>query len=565
MDIEKLLEGVQKPARYIGGEWNSVVKEWTAGRTKVLLAFPDLYEIGMSHLGLKILYGLLNERDDILCERSFAPWSDFEKNLRDKGISLFSLESRTALKDFDIIGFSLAYELCYTNVLSMLDLGGIPKRSSERGAGDPLVIAGGPACYNPEPMAEFIDAFLIGDGEEAILEIVQAYKKYREQRTENREELLKRLAKIEGVYVPSLYDVEYNDDGTVRKFYPLTTEASARIKKRAVKDLDTAYYPTKQQVPYIQAVHDRIAIEIMRGCKHACKFCQASALYRPARERTSETVLRIAGEIYRHTGYDEISLLSLSSGDHSRIKEIITSLNAAFEGKAVSVSVPSLRVEDAMTDIPALLSRVRKSGLTFAPEAASERLRCTINKGIDMEKLYSAISHSFRAGWRRVKLYFMIGLPTETDDDILAIADIVKKVSDLRKGVDGRPAEVSVSINTFVPKPHTPFERERMECAEDFERKRAMLRAGLKSKAITLDFHSFDLSRLEAVFSRGDRRLSGVIYNAWAAGCRFDSWRDLFSMARWDDAFKKTNISPDFYASRPRPPSEILPWSFITS
>ncbi|MCX5665952.1 MAG: TIGR03960 family B12-binding radical SAM protein, partial [Candidatus Omnitrophica bacterium] len=398
-NLNELLLQVQKPAIYIGGEWNMVKKEWTPDKVKVLLAFPEVYEVGMSYLGLKILYGILNKRDDCLCERVFSPWSDFEEILRKNKISLFSLESRRAIREFDIIGISLAYELNYTNVLNLLDLGGIPIRSSERSEDDPIIIAGGPACYNPEPMSEFIDAFVIGDGEEAVCDLIDKFKLGL-----GRKELLRELAKIPGVYIPSLYETAYNNDGTIKSFLPKEKEMPLKIQKRVVKDLDSSFYPTDQLVPYIQIVHDRIMLEIMRGCKHACKFCQAGTTYRPRRERSKETVIRIAKEAYSKTGYEEITLLSLSSGDHSQIKEIVEDLNSEFKAKGVSVSVPSLRIEDSLAKLPALISQVKKSGLTFAPEAGSECLRKVISKNIDIEKLMDALRESYRSGWRRVKL-----------------------------------------------------------------------------------------------------------------------------------------------------------------
>ena len=565
--LEELLLTVQKPGRYVGGEWNAVRKEWTPGRVKFLLAFPDTYEVGMSNLGIKILYGILNNRDDCLAERVFAPWKDFEAVLRNNDMELFSLESRRPIKEFDIIGFSLSYELCYTNVLNILDLGGIPKESSKRREDDPLIIAGGPACFNPEPMAEFFDAFVIGDGEDVVLEIVELCKKYKyaERSTHNaqRKELLRQLANIKGVYVPSLYRVSYNADGTIKEFVPTEDGAPDSIEKRVVEDLDSAFYPVKQIVPNIQVVHDRIAIEIMRGCKHACSFCQATTIYRPWRERSKDKILELARQAYAMTGYDEISLLSLSSVDHSRLKEMIEELSAEFCPKSVSLSVPSLRIEDAIEDLPALISKVKKSGLTFAPEAGSEKLRKSINKNIDMEKLFKAASGSFRAGWRHVKLYFMIGLPLEDDNDILRIAELIHKVSSLRKEIDGKAAQVTVSINPFIPKARTRFERAAMDSIETLEKKKDALKRAVKSKFIVLDFHSSSASLLEAVFARGDRRLASVVLDAWKRGARFDGWSEGFDFNIWASSFKDACIDPAFYASRTREAGEILPWSKI--
>lgn len=562
-NLNELLLTVQKPARYTGGEWNSIKKEWTPERVKVLLAFPDVYEVGMSHLGIRILYGILNNRDDSLCERAFAPWPDFEKVLRDNKIPLFSLESRRPLKDFAIVGFSVCHELSCTNILNMLDLGGIPLRSSERGDGDPIVIAGGPAVYNPEPIAEFIDAFVIGEAEEAIGEIVDAYKSFRNTQYAIRNAILKALAKIPGVYVPAFYKVEYNDDRTIRSFSPKEPGIPDRIEKRFIKDLNGAFYPTKQIVPNIGIVHDRIAIEIMRGCKHACRFCQATMTYRPCRERSKEKILEIARESYSATGHDEISLLSLSSVDFSNIRETIETLNREFAPKSVSISVPSLRVEEALKDLPGLIAKVKKSGLTFAPEAASDRLRRSLNKNIDIEKLSLACIESFKAGWRRVKLYFMIGLPGESDEDAGMIASLVTDISAARRAVDGKMAEVTASINAFIPKPHTPFQWEPMNGLDALERKRALLYRAVPSRFIKLDFHSFRMSYIEAVLARGDRRLADAIYGVWKAGGRFEGWQDSFDPGRWSSVFDTLSIDPDFYAARRRNFDEVLPWDFI--
>ncbi|HPM42771.1 MAG TPA: TIGR03960 family B12-binding radical SAM protein [Candidatus Omnitrophota bacterium] len=561
--LDGLLLTVQKPGRYVGGEWNSIKKDWTPERVKVLLAFPDVYEVGMSNLGISILYGILNGRDDCLCERSFAPWQDFEKVLRENNIPLFSLESRKAIREFDIVGFSVCHELCHTNILNMLDLGGVPVRSCERSENDPLVIAGGPAVYNPEPIAEFIDAFVIGEAEEAVGEIVDACKGRNPRSAFSRRDILKKLAAIPGVYVPVFYNVKYKEDNTINSFLPLDDGIPAVIEKRIVKDLDGAYYPTKQIVPNIGVVHDRIAIEIMRGCKHMCRFCQATVTYRPCRERSRENILRLARESYKNTGHDEISMLSLSSVDFSDIRQMMEDMNREFSPKHVSISVPSLRVEEALKDLPELISKVKKSGLTFAPEAGSDGLRRSINKNIDIARLSNACLESFKSGWRRVKLYFMIGLPRETDKDVELIPVLLKEISSLRKDIDGKLADVTASINAFVPKPHTAFQWEPMDSMDDLERKRIMLRSAVKSRFIELDFHSFKMSYIEAALARGDRRLGSVIYNAWKSGGRFDGWEDFFSIERWKDSFSQNGLDPDFYARRQRPFDEILPWDFI--
>ncbi len=566
MENEKLTElllTVQKPGRYSGGEWNAIRKEWTPDKVKVLLAFPDTYEVGMSHLGIKILYGILNRRPDCLCERVFSPWVDLEEILRKNKISLFSLESRRPIKDFDIIGFSLTYELSYTNVLNLLDLGGIPLRSAERDDNCPIIIAGGPACYNPEPVAEFIDAFLIGDGEEAVGEIVDVYKSAGSLAAGRRDFILRGLSGIKGIYVPSLYRVDYKEDGTIKSFSPRDENVPGKIAKRIIDNLDGAFYPVDQVVPNISVIHDRIAIEIMRGCKHACKFCQATVIYRPPRERSGKTILELAKKAYEATGHDEISLLSLSSVDHSELHDTIRELNREFCGKAVSLSIPSLRVEKSLEDLPALISETKKSGLTFAPEAGSDKLRRTINKNIDIENLFLAASDSFRKGWRKVKLYFMIGIPGETPEDIEGIKDLIRKISNLKKDFDGRPAQITASINAFVPKPHTAFQRDAMDSIDSLEKKKAALISGLKSGLIDLDFNRFDRSRLEAILSRGDRRLSEVVYESWKAGAKFDGWQEHFRFDIWRSAFDKLGIDGSFYVSRVKDADEILPWDFI--
>ncbi len=562
MNIDELLQGIQKPGRYIGGEWNSVTKEWTSERIKCLLAFPDTYEIGMSYLGMRILYGILNGRPDVLCERVFAPWADMERRLREKRAPLFSLESKRPVKDFDLIGFSLAYELNYTNVLNMLDLGGVPKRSADRKDEDPIIVAGGPSCYNPEPMSDFVDAFVVGDGEEAILEIVEAYKSHKDKRMK-RGELLREMAKIEGVYVPSLYAVEYNTDGTLKRFVPKEAAPSV-IKKRVVADLDKAFYPVRQIVPYIQIVHDRIVLEIMRGCRHACKFCQAGISCRPRRERSTKKIVALAEEVYRNTGYEEISLISLSSGDHSEIREMLKELNRCFRGRAVSVSIPSIRVEEMTGELPQLIREVRKSGLTFAPETGSARLRKGINKNIDIEKLLSAVSEAYRSGWNRIKLYFMIGLPDENEEDLDETAALIGMISDLRKETGKSPGLVTASVTSFIPKPHAAFQRYRMERRETIKKKQDFLKDRLaRRKQVKMDFHDLDTSYMEGVFSRGDRRVGMAIMKAWEVGAKFDSWREFFKIELWLKAFRDCALDPDFYAARERPQPELLPWAFI--
>ncbi len=568
--ILELLRHVQKPGRYIGEEHNAVRKDWAGPYLRVLLAFPDIYEVGMSYLGMRILYGLLNERSDVLCERVFSPWPDMEKQLRDNGLSLFSLESKRPIREFGIIGFSLAYELNYTNVLNILDLGRIPMRSLDRSDEDPLVIAGGPSCYNPEPMADFIDAFVIGDGEEAIIDVVEACKDFFDdglKKIRNRGALLRKLATLEGVYVPRLYDVGYNGDGTVRVFTPLEG-APPKVRKRAVKDLDAAYYPVSQVVPYIQIVHDRIMLEIMRGCAHLCKFCEAGATCLPRRERSTEKIVELAMSAYRNTGYEEVSLISLSSGDHSRIREICRALHDIFKDKGVSISMPSLRIEVMTEELPQLIREVRKAGITLAPESGSERLRNAIGKTIAIEKLSSTVLEAYRLGWDRIKLYFMIGLPTERDEDLLSTVDLMDELSDARRALGKGPGQIIASIAPFVPKPHTPFQWWAMEPQASLDARQAFLRTHVlhrsrNRKKVKLDFHDLEKSILEGVFSRGDRRLGRVIENAYECGARLDSWGEFFEIGLWRRAFEACGLNPEFYVNRARPYEELLPWDFI--
>lgn len=541
MLTDEMLLGVSKPARYTGGEWNSVAKSGSGIRCRIALCFPDIYEVGMSHLGLKILYSLLNDRADVACERAFAPWHDMEKVMRERGMPLFSLETKRPLNEFDIIGFSLQYELCYTNVINMLDLSRVPVFSNQRGDSDPIVIGGGSCAFNPEPVADFFDCFLIGEGEEAAPEIVDAVIGGKDKGL-SRRELLRTLARIEGVYVP---------------VFP------GKVRKRYVADLENAYFPVKPVVPYIDIVHDRMQIEIMRGCGRACSFCQACAIYRPNRFRSPNKVLSLAEETYRNTGYDEISLVSLSSGDHPRIMEMITALTGAFRDRAVSISFPSLRVEDMTSRFPSELTSGRHTGLTFAPEVGSEKMRKVINKNISVEALKECAYQAFRNKWLRIKLYFMIGLPQEEASDLDAIVDLAEEISEARRKVDGKAADINASVSVFVPKPHTRFEREPMIRFEEALDRQRYIREKARGTRIRFSFHDARMSSLEAVLARGDRNLSKVIHAAWKSGCKFDSWREHFDFGRWVSAFNGTGVDPDSYSLRQRGLEEILPWQFI--
>ncbi|MFH1753569.1 MAG: TIGR03960 family B12-binding radical SAM protein [Candidatus Omnitrophota bacterium] len=555
--LEEFLPQVRKPARYIGREWNAVKKDLSKASVKIALSFPDMYEVGMSHLGYKLVYHLLNERDDTACERVFMPDVDLLEILKSRAIPLFSLESKEALGNFDILGFTLAYELSYTNVLNILRLGRIPLRSSERGEEHPLVIAGGPSVFNPEPMADFIDLFFIGEAEDAAAEIIDVFKRCRREKKTKRE-LLKSLARIDGVYVPSFYKVSYNADGTIQAFDPVDKDIFDVVRKRSVESLNGSYYPTKQIVPYISVVHDRAAIEIMRGCPHQCKFCQATVLYRHKRERKAEEVIRLAEETVRETGYEEVSLLSLSSGNHSEIIKIITTLIDNFKDRGISLSLPSLRIEKILKEFPQILSKIKKSGLTFAPEAGSERLRSAMNKKIDIGQLKETVTAACDSGWGRVKLYFMIGLPGETKEDVDGIIDTLNAVLSAHRRI-----QINASVNSFIPKPHTPLQRSGMNRDGDLAEKISYIKKRVRTGRIKLKFHDTRLSMLEGVFSLGDRRLGGVIHRAFQKGCRLDGWTEHINFGAWSEAFAEEGIDPGFYTYREKPADEILPWGQI--
>ncbi|HID62074.1 MAG TPA: TIGR03960 family B12-binding radical SAM protein [Anaerolineae bacterium] len=559
--MERILPQVTRPARYTGREWNSIAKDWDQVEVKVALAYPDIYEVGQSNLGLMILYDILNRQDDILAERVYAPWVDMEEAMRQAGIPLFSLESRRPLVQFDIVGFSLPYELNYTNVLNMLDLAGIPPLAAERSEGAPLIIGGGSGTYNPEPLADFFDLFVIGEGEEVLLELVKAYGEWKKEGVRERRELLRRAALIDGVYVPSLYDVRYHPDGTVAGIEPLTPEARPTITRRIVTTLPPA--PTRLIVPYIEAVHDRGMIEIQRGCTQGCRFCQAGVIYRPRRERTPEEVLATVDEILASTGYDEIALVSLSSTDYSQIKPLLRELTSRYRDQPVAISLPSLRIDSFSVELARMLQERRKTGLTFAPEAGSQRLRDVINKKVTAEDLLDTAEAAYSSGWQRIKLYFMVGLPTETMEDVAAIVDLVRKVLAVGRQHQGRKARVSVSVATFIPKPHTPFQWMPLLDEASLEERLALLRRGLRGRGIRFSWHDPQSSLLEAALSRGDRRLGRVIHRAWQLGARFDAWNEIFDMQLWEQAFAEVGLAPDFYARRERPLDEVLPWAHI--
>lgn len=562
---EKLLSMVQKPGRYTGGELNSVIKNPEDVDIRFAFCFPDTYEIGMSHLGMKILYSLLNKREDTWCERVFAPWVDMEELMRKNDVPLFALESSDEIKDFDVIGFTLQYELCYTNVLNMLDLAGVPVRSADRKSLTPLVIGGGPCVCNAEPIADFFDLTLPGEGEEVLNELMDLFKEYKKKGA-SKEEFLKAAAKIEGVYVPSFYEFSYNDDNTIKSVTP-SNGAPERVKKRIISDLDTVFYPESFVVPFIDIVHDRAVEEIFRGCIRGCRFCQAGFLYRPIREKSSDTVNKQCRSLCDTTGYDEISLSSLSTSDYTQLQSLLEGIFSWSEDDKVSVSLPSLRVDNFSDELMEKLQKVRKSGLTFAPEAGTQRLRDAINKNVTEREVIETSRKAFSGGWTNVKLYFMMGLPTETNEDVVGIADLAQKVVDeFYKNPNkpkGKGVNVSISVSCFVPKPFTPFQWEAQDTMEQLKAKQHLLLESVKSRKISVSYHDARTSFLEGVFARGDRRLCDVMERAWRKGCRFDSWDECFSFEKWMEAFEECGVDPYFYTSRKRNYDEILPWDHM--
>ncbi len=554
-----ILPQVAKPIRYVGGELNMIKKDWQSSQVKMVMAFPDVYEIGMAHIGSKILYGLVNEQSPHLMERAFAPWPDMEAIMRREGIELYSLESFTPLRHFDVIGFSLQYELSITNVLNMLDLAGIPLRSSQRGQDDPLVIAGGPVVFNPEPFTDFFDAFLVGEAEEMLLEFLSNLQTSREL---DRKEKLKKLAAVEGIYVPSLYTVEYNPDGTIARMSPNTLGVPPRVRKRLLADLDQAYYPEKPIVPYMEIVHDRAVLEIMRGCQRACRFCHAGTIYRPVREKSAAVLKRQAEAQLKNTGYDEVSLASLSTLDYSGVTNLVKDLVRTYGDKGIGISLPSLRVDAFSIDLANEVQKVRKTTLTLAPEAGTQRLRDVINKNVTEDDLLKAVEAAFSSGWNSLKLYFMLGLPTETEADLDGILDLLTRVKNVGNRLSRRPVEIRASLACFIPKAHTPFQWRCQNTIEELEQKRVYL-SKRKIRNIKLSFHDSRTSMLEGVIARGDRRLNEVIYAAWQRGCKFDGWSEYFQFDQWMGAFEQCGMDPAFYVCRPRSYHEVFPWDFI--
>ncbi|MCF6147518.1 MAG: TIGR03960 family B12-binding radical SAM protein [Candidatus Kuenenia sp.] len=561
--IENILPKVEMPGQYIGKECNSIIKKHSDVDMKVVLAFPDTYSIGMSHAGIQILYGLLNDRNDTVCERSYAPLTDMEALLREHKISLFSLETYTPLKEFDVVGFSVQYELSYTNILNMLDLSNIPLMSAARYEDDPLVIAGGAVAISPEPLAEFIDVFLVGDGEESLPQFVELIKEMKRKKLSRREKLFAIAQKMKNAYVPSQYDIFYNSDHTIKEIRPKYSDIPFTIRSATVEDLNTAYHPTKPIMPFVKTIHDRISIEIMRGCTQGCRFCQAGMSKRPTRPRTVENILHLAEQSYANTGHNEISLMSLSVSDYPHLELLMEKMNLAFTPRHVNIAFPSLRVNEQLALLPSMLNTVRKSGLTIALEAAKPSLRKVINKNITNEDFFRGIEEAFKLGWNLVKLYFMIGLPTETDDDIEAIAELAYDVSDVMKKVRGNYGQVNISVAPFIPKAHTPYQWQPMVTMERIKEIREKLYNRIKRKSIRIKFHKAERSIMEGIFARGDRRLGKVIYHAWRSGCKFDAWEEHFQFQKWMDAFQKEGIDWKFYIHRSRSEEEIFPWGHI--
>ena len=555
--LRRSLPQVVKPARYTGGEWNSLVKDWEKTPIKFALAYPDVYEVGMSNLAIMILYDLLNRHEDVLAERVYTPWVDMEQAMRTSGLPLYTLETRHPLHEFDVVGFTLPYELNYTNVLTMLNLGGIPLLAEQRGDNHPLIIGGGSGTYNGEPLVEFFDLFVVGEGEEVILELLQLYREH----GRSKEGYLVQAAEIDGVYVPSLYDVRYHDDGTVAEVSPTHPSAKPVVTKRILDVLPPT--PTGVVVPFVQAVHDRGTIEIQRGCTQGCRFCQAGVIYRPLRERPLDEVLKTADDLLSATGYEELALVSLSSCNYTGIEELVEKLLARHGPSYTSISLPSLRMDSFSLKLAAMFQGRRKTGLTFAPEAGSERLRKVINKLITHDDILNTAAAAYESGWDRIKLYFMVGLPTETMEDVEAIAALVKEIRAIGRRARGKRAQLNVGVSTFIPKPHTPFQWSPLEQQESLGEKHHLLRRLIKGRGLKLSWNDPQTSILEAALSRGDRRLSGVIEDAWRHGARFDAWSEALDVQRWWEAFSSQGLDPAFYAYRERPLEEALPWDHI--
>lgn len=563
--LEPLLLKVQKPARYIGGELHSIVKDKNTVDFRIALGFPDTYEIGMSHLGLKILYDIINADPHCWAERVYTPWTDFEALMREKGLPLYGLESLDPLREFDVIGFSLQYELSYTNVLNMLDLSGLNPIAAQRSEDDPVIIAGGPCASNPEPLADFIDLFQIGEGEEVMMEMIALYRGMKADGSYTKKEFLRRAAQIPGIYVPSLYQVSYHDDGTIASVTP-TDGAPAKVTKRIIQDMSSVRYPSTFIVPYMETVHDRAVLEVMRGCIRGCRFCQAGFIYRPLRAKNPDVLCAQGKALCDSTGYDELSLSSLSTSDHPQVEELLSRMIDYTDEKKIGLSLPSLRVDNFSEELLEKVSRIHKTGLTFAPEAGNQRMRNVINKGVDEDEIMNTCKIAFEGGYTSVKLYFMSSLPTETDEDVKDIGRLAQRIVDLYFNLEKRPRKmvsVSISVAVFVPKCDTPFQWVGQDDFETIQRKQAALLDSIRSRKISVAWHDVHTSVLEGVIARGDRKLGKAIYLAWKKGCRLDSWSECFDYDKWMEAIREAGLTVEFYASRTRDLDEILPWDHI--
>ncbi len=567
---DEVLLSIEKPARYIGGEVNSVMKDKEEVDIRFAMCFPDVYEIGMSHLGIQILYDMFNRREDTWCERVYSPWLDLNKVMRDRDIPLFALESQDPVRDFDFLGITIQFEMCYTNILQILDLSQIPLHAADRTEDDPIVIGGGPCAYNPEPLAEFFDIFYIGEGETVYDELLDTYKEWKKSGA-SRKDFLRQAARIDGLYVPQFYDVTYHSDGTIESFLPNDPAAPERVRKQVVMDVTDTSYPMKPVVPYIKATQDRVVLEIQRGCIRGCRFCQAGMIYRPTRERSVETLKEYARTMLKNTGHEEISLSSLSSSDYSKLNELVTFLIDEFKDKGINISLPSLRIDAFSLDVMSKVQDVRKSSLTFAPEAGSQRMRNVINKGLTEEDIITGAGQAFEGGWTKVKLYFMLGLPTETEEDMKEIARLSDRVArryyEIPKEQRHGKCQITASSSFFVPKPFTPFQWASMYTAEEYDRRAHIVndefREQLNRKSLKYNWHDAQVTVLEGVMARGDRRIAPVIEEAYRLGCLFDSWTETFRNDLWMEAFENTNVDISFYNQRPRGKDEIFPWDFI--